>query len=79
MNVVESVRVQSIQLANLQPREAQQLRPVQLQVSVERQPEEAHEGGGECCWRGNDWRWLTRIGWHTAAKLLPAPAPRALQ
>ena len=55
------------------------MRPVQFQVCMERQPEEAHEGGGECCWRGNDWRWLTRIGWHTAAKLLPAPAPRALQ
>ena len=29
-----------------------------------------------CCWRSNDWRWLSRIGWHPAAKLLPAPQPR---
>ena len=70
--------MQFLQLADTQMREAHQLRPVHLQVFMERQPEEAHECGGEY-WRGNDWRWLTRIGWHTAAKLLPAPAPRALQ
>ena len=59
--------------ADTQWRKAQELRPVWFEVPMERQPEEAHEGGGEC-WRGNDWRWLSRIGWHTAAKLLPAPS-----